>query len=100
MTAPPPAQPDHPEPAFVPEPWLERHPLAHWLFDVETLRLQWCNEAALQRYGCTKAQFLQLTRDDLLVPDDVPRAHAFMAALPASRSSSRCGASARRRARN
>lgn len=84
MTAPPPVQPLLMESAFVPEPWLERHPLAHWLFDLGTLRLQWCNEAALQRYGCTRAQFLQLSRDDLLVPDEVPRAHAFMAALPAS----------------
>jgi PAS domain S-box-containing protein len=84
MTAPPPLQPVPLEPAFVPQPWLDRHPLAHWLFDAETLRLQWCNEAALQRYGWTRAQFLHLSRDDLLAPDELPRAHAFMAALPAS----------------
>ncbi|MEY3253776.1 MAG: hypothetical protein RL227_2749 [Pseudomonadota bacterium] len=84
MTAAPPLQPAPLEPAFVPEPWLERHPLAHWLFDIETLRIQWCNEAALRRYGCTRAQFLELTRDDLLAPDDVARAHAFTADLPAS----------------
>ncbi len=70
------------DPPFEPTPWLERHPLAHWLFDIQTLRLLWANAAALARYGHDAAGFLQRTRDDLLAPDEVPRAHAFMAALP------------------
>ncbi len=72
------------EPEFEPVGWLEQHPLAHWLFDLETLQIRWANAAALARYGHDAAQMLALTRDELLVPEDVPRAHAFMAALPDS----------------
>ena len=75
---------DDAEPHFEPAPWLEQHPLAHWLFDIETLRLLWANAAARTRYGHSAEAFGRLTRDDLLVPEDVPRAHAFMAALPHS----------------
>jgi|GEM_PF-4562351 len=72
------------EPRFEPDAWLEQHPLAHWLFDIGTLRLLWANAAALARYGHTAEAFARLTRDDLLMPEEVPRAHAFMAALPRS----------------
>jgi PAS domain S-box-containing protein len=71
-------------PPFEPSEWLQRHPLAHWLFDLASLRLLWANDAAASRYGYAISELLTLTRDALLVPDEVPRAHAFMAALPAS----------------
>ncbi len=73
-----------PEPDFEPAPWLEQHPLAHWLFDLETLQITWANAAARARYGHDAEQMRLLTRDDLLQADEVPRAHAFMAALPGS----------------
>jgi PAS domain S-box-containing protein len=79
-----PASPPPDEPPFEPTPWLEKHPLAHWLFDLETLRLLWGNAAALERYGYGVEGFVQRSRDDLLAPDELPRARAFMAALPHS----------------
>jgi PAS domain S-box-containing protein len=83
-TAQPPTAAAAPEPDFEPAPWLEQHPLAHWLFDLETLQITWANAAACARYGHDAGQMRQLRRDDLLQPHEVPRAHAFMAALPGS----------------
>ena len=64
--------------------WLQQHPLAHFVYDTDSLALLAANEAALRRYGYGRDTFLQLTRHDLLLPGEIPTLRAFLAGLPAS----------------
>lgn len=64
--------------------WLQLHPLAHFVYDTDSLAILAVNEAALRRYGYDRETFLRLTRHDLLLPDQVPLLRSFLAALPAS----------------
>ncbi len=43
-------------------PWLEQHPLAHFVYDALTLRHLAVNAAALLRYACSRDEFLSLKR--------------------------------------
>lgn len=63
---------------------LEQHPLPHLVFDLHSLRMLAANAAAVRRYGHPLPELLQLTRLDLLVPEDGPRLVAFLAGLPDS----------------
>jgi len=38
-------------------PWLEQHPLAHFVYDTLTLRHLAVNAAALLRYACSRDEF-------------------------------------------
>ena len=63
---------------------LEQHPLAHFVYDVETFELLAVNPAALLRYGCSREAFLACRRGDFLMPGELDRLRAFLAALPHS----------------
>ncbi len=62
-------------------PLLEQHPLAHFVYDVETLQLLAVNAAALVRYGCAREEFLACRRGDFLMPGELDRLHAFLSDL-------------------
>jgi PAS domain S-box-containing protein len=63
---------------------LQAHPLAHFVYDPDTLALLRANDAALARYGYTHNEFLRLNRRDLLAAGQEPHLRAFLSALPAS----------------
>ena len=65
-------------------PVLEQHPLAHFVYDVDTLELLAVNAAALFRYDCTRQDFLSSRRSDFLMPGEPERLRAFLIALPQS----------------
>ena len=49
------------------------NPEPMWVYDVDTLRVLDVNEAAIQRYGYSRSEFLELTIKDLRPEDDVPK---------------------------
>lgn len=49
------------------------NPESMWVYDVHTLGILDVNEAALQRYGYTRDEFLNLTIKDLRPEEDVPK---------------------------
>ena len=55
------------------------NPAPMWVYDVETLEILDVNEAAMQRYGYSRPEFLALTVKDLRPPEDVPK---FVELLP------------------
>ena len=63
-------------------PVLEQHPLAHFIYDVQTLELLAVNATALLRYGCTRAEFLSQRLDDRLMPGELDRLRSFLIAPP------------------
>lgn len=56
-----------------------RNPEPMWVYDLETLQVLDVNEAATQRYGYSRPEFLALTIKDLRPPEDVPK---FLELLP------------------
>lgn len=50
---------------------FEQNPLPMWVYDAQTLRLLAANEAALDRYGYEKHEFVTMTVLDLHHPDHV-----------------------------
>lgn len=48
-------------------------PLPQWLFDSDTLRFTDVNEAAIKNYGYSRAEFLEMTIDDIRPAKDVER---------------------------
>ncbi|MDE2145917.1 MAG: PAS domain-containing sensor histidine kinase [Burkholderiales bacterium] len=65
-------------------PLLRAHPLAHFVYDPQTLQLLAANAAALARYGYTEAEFLRLSRADLLLPGELGPLREFIQGLPDS----------------
>src|SRR5487761_343533 len=55
------------------------NPEPMWVYDFETLQILDVNEAATQRYGYSRPEFLALTIKDLRPPEDVPK---FLELLP------------------
>ena len=51
---------------------FERAPLPMWMFDAETLRFLAVNDAAVERYGWSRDEFLARTIRDIRPPADVP----------------------------
>jgi len=51
---------------------FDASPQAMWVFDVETLRFLAVNDAAVNRYGYTREEFLRMTVADIRPPEDVP----------------------------
>ena len=76
-------EPSVPRP-LVWDDWLQQHPLAHFVYDTDSLALLAVNDAALRRYGYGREEFLRLTRRDLLQPEQEAVLRRFLAALPAS----------------
>ncbi len=64
------------------------NPEPMWVYDVETLQILDVNEAATQRYGYSRPEFLALTIKDLRPPEDVPK---FLELLPSTPNFDRSG---------
>jgi PAS domain S-box-containing protein len=52
---------------------FDRHPAPMWVFDVENLQVLAVNDSAVEAYGYSREEFLQLTIDRLRPGDEVPR---------------------------
>ncbi len=63
---------------------FEENPLPMIVYAEEDLRILDVNQAALEHYGWTRAEFLRLTIDDIRPPEDVPALHAYLAQAPAA----------------
>src|SRR5690242_18321331 len=50
---------------------FERSPLPKWLYDVESLRFLAVNDAAVQHYGYSREEFLQMSIKDIRPPEEV-----------------------------
>ncbi len=60
---------------------FENHPQPLWIYDVETLRFCAVNEAAIRRYGYSRAEFLAMRIADLRPPAGVEALKANVARL-------------------
>ena len=49
---------------------FERHPGPMWLYDLDSLRFLTVNEAAIESYGYSREEFLAMTIDAILSPED------------------------------
>ncbi len=49
------------------------HPHPMWIYALDTLAFLEVNEAAQEKYGYTRAEFLQMTLKDIRPPEDLPR---------------------------
>jgi len=47
------------------------HPLAMWIIDPDSLRFLSVNEAAIEKYGYSRSEFLQMCVTDLAIEEDV-----------------------------
>jgi PAS domain S-box-containing protein len=52
---------------------FESHPQPMWLYDVGTLYFLKVNDAAIERYGYSREEFLAMTITDIRPPQDVPK---------------------------
>jgi two-component system, cell cycle sensor histidine kinase and response regulator CckA len=52
---------------------FESNPHAMWVFDRETLEFLEVNEAAVERYGYSRDEFLAMSIKDIRSPEDVPK---------------------------
>ena len=52
---------------------FEGHPQPMWLYDVETLAFLNVNDAAVQRYGYSRDEFLAMKITEIRPPQDVPK---------------------------
>jgi PAS domain S-box-containing protein len=50
---------------------FESNPQAMWVYDLETRRFLAVNNAAIRRYGYSRAEFLSMTIEDIRPPQDV-----------------------------
>src|SRR5205823_12219383 len=52
---------------------FEKNPLPMWVFDLETLRFLDVNDAAVEKYGYSRSEFLSMTLEDIRLQEDAPR---------------------------
>jgi PAS domain S-box-containing protein len=52
---------------------FESHPQPMWLYDVHTLAFLRVNDAAVERYGYSREEFLTMSIKDIRRPEDVPK---------------------------
>lgn len=71
--------PDRPDSAALYRAAFDAHPAPMWAFDEHTLRFLAVNAATAQRYGYTRAEFLELTVRDVIGADEVARLSEFLA---------------------
>ena len=60
------------------------NPQPMWIYDVRTLRILDVNDAALERYGYARDEFLRLTIKDIRPKEDVPKFLELIPDLPQS----------------
>ncbi len=65
------------EPGF--ELLFDRHPQPMWVFDEETFEFLAVNEAAVEKYGYDRSDFMEMTVDQLAPPEDVHLLYRFRA---------------------
>ena len=51
---------------------FESNPQPMWVFDLETLAFLAVNDAAIQHYGYSRREFLDMTIKDIRPPEDIP----------------------------
>ena len=61
--------------------FFESSPLPMWVYDQDTLRFLSVNEAALEQYGYSRHEFLDLTLENIHLADDIDRLLAHVAQL-------------------
>ncbi|MEJ7808607.1 MAG: PAS domain-containing protein, partial [Telluria sp.] len=61
---------------------FKAHPLPMWVYDLDSLRFQAVNTAAVVHYGFSEAEFLTLTIADLRPPEELPRLYANLKNAP------------------
>ena len=62
---------------------FETHPQPMWLYDVHTLAFLRVNDAAIDRYGYSREEFLAMTIKDIRPPEDLPKFLELIADPPA-----------------
>src|SRR5215470_17355446 len=58
---------------------FESNPQAMWVYDLTTLRFLAVNDAAVDHYGYSRAEFLDMTIKDIRPPEDVELLEAYLA---------------------
>jgi len=61
---------------------FESTPYPMWVFDLETHRVLAVNGAAIEHYGYSREEFLDLRIEDLRLPEDVPALHRHLETMP------------------
>jgi PAS domain S-box-containing protein len=61
---------------------FEKSPLPMWVIERETLQFLAVNDAAVHHYGYSRAEFLEMTLQDVNPPEDVPGLLAYLAGEP------------------
>jgi two-component system, cell cycle sensor histidine kinase and response regulator CckA len=61
---------------------FDANPQPMWVYDVETLRFLEVNEAAVARYGWSRAELLEMRLTDIRPPEEVPRLLENLAQAP------------------
>src|SRR5215216_5467158 len=51
---------------------FENHPLPLWIYDLQSMAFIAVNHAAINKYGFSREEFLQMTILDIRPPQDVP----------------------------
>jgi len=62
---------------------FEGHPQPMWLYDSQTLAFLRVNDAAIERYGYSREEFLGMTIKDIRPPEDLPKFLELAANPPA-----------------
>ncbi|MBW3629455.1 MAG: PAS domain S-box protein [Gemmatimonadetes bacterium] len=57
---------------------FHRSPLPTWVYDVETLAFREVNQAAIDRYGYSREEFVRLTVRDIRPPEDLPQPETML----------------------
>ena len=70
---------------------FDGNPTPMWIFDHETLGFLEVNDAALQHYGYSRAEFLQLTLPGLALKEDMPAMIEYLHQLTGDQGSARPG---------
>ncbi|MBX3654497.1 MAG: PAS domain S-box protein [Ramlibacter sp.] len=60
---------------------FEANPHPMWVFDTQTLRFLTVNDAAVNHYGYTRAEFLSMSLDDIRPQEELPALHDHLATL-------------------
>ncbi|MBF2083774.1 PAS domain S-box protein [Thermoleptolyngbya sp. C42_A2020_037] len=60
---------------------FESNPLPMWVFDLDTLAFLMVNEAAVQKYGYSREEFLSMTLAEIRPPEEIPRLLAMISAV-------------------
>ena len=58
---------------------FQSNPHAMWVYDLETLRFLAVNDAAVEQYGYSREEFLNMTLAQIRPPEEMPRLHDYLA---------------------